>query len=94
MNYNYTEHYRKIKKKIDDNYGTVHLCGNCKYMTRCIREEIQFLNKKSYKKPLMEKLAPFVKSFEVEPLVTYYRDRGFVAVYDCERFEFEGVEGQ
>ena len=91
--YDYAKHYRNMKKIIDDNYGTVHLCGNCVHMTRCIREEIQFLDKKKYKKPLMEKLAPFVKEFEVEPLITYYKDRGFIAVYKCDRYKFEGYEG-
>lgn len=93
MKYNYTEHYRKMKKKIDRNYGEVHLCGNCKHMTRCIRNEIQWLNNKKVKATLMELKAPFVKRFEVEPMPTYGNDRGFVTVYDCERYEFEGYEG-
>lgn len=92
--YDCARQYSKMKKEIEDNYGTVHLCGNCKHMTRCIREEIQFLDKKQYKKPLMEKVAPFVKKFEVEPLVTYYKDRGFIKVYECDRYEFEGVRGR
>ena len=91
--YDYARSYKIMRDKLYERYGETHLCGNCVHMTKCIRNEIQWLNKKSYKKPLMELKAPFVKHFEVEPLVTYYRDRGFVAVYDCERFEFEGYEG-
>lgn len=93
MKYNYVEHYRKLKKKIDDNYGNVHLCGNCEYMTRCIRNVIQVNDNINSKKRLMHKYAKFVKDFSIEPYAPNHRQSGFVAVYDCERYKFEGYEG-
>ena len=92
-NYDYEKHYRKIKKMIDKNYGEMHLCGNCIHMSTCIRNDIQWLGNKDVKEVLMKKKAPFVKLFDVQSLIKRQRDVGFVAVYDCERFCFEGCEG-
>lgn len=83
--------YSKMGDKVYKKYGTEHLCGNCKYTTTCARAKIQCVNNKGIKSYLMETYAPFVKHFEVETLTRNKKDEGFVAVYDCEKFEFHGV---
>lgn len=83
--------YQRMKTMVYKKYGTEHLCGDCIHTTTCKRADIQWLNKKNVKRKLMEKYAPFVKHFEIEPLIRYQKDAGFIAVYDCENFEFHGV---
>lgn len=87
----YERTYKRMKDELYANYGNEHLCGNCIHTTTCKRADIQWLNKKSVKRKLMGKYAPFVKHFEIEPLIRYQKDAGFIAVYDCENFEFHGA---
>ena len=83
--------YGTLKNKVYKKYGTEHLCGNCIHTTTCKRAAIQWINDKKVKRALMEKNAPFVKHFEIEPLVIFQKDAGFLAVYDCDNFEFHGA---
>ena len=84
--------YRRIKREIEENYGAVHLCGNCIHTTKCMRARIQWLNNKEIKKELMIRSAPFVEEFEIESLLRNRHDVGFVAVYKCSKYVFEGVK--
>ena len=90
--YDYARHYKNMCDKLYAKYGTEHLCGSCVHTTTCKRADIQWLNNKNIKRGLMEKIAPFVKHFEIEPMIRYQKDAGFVAVYDCDRFEFDGYK--
>jgi hypothetical protein len=85
--------YQKLRTKVYENYGTEHLCGNCKYMTKCIRNLIQISNDANQKGKLMRRYAPFVLNFAVEKYEEHHKQTGFVAVYDCTKFEFDGYEG-
>jgi hypothetical protein len=90
MSYDYTAKYEKIKKELLEEYGTKHLCGNCKYTTECKRAIIQGIKGIERKKRLVKAILPFVVSFEVEEYIRR-KDDGFIYVYDCDNFEFEGV---
>ena len=92
--FDYAGHYRQLKEKVYEKYGTEHLCGNCVHTTSCRRADIQWLSCKNKKAKLMELNAPFVKDFEIQSLTRDRKDVGFVAVYDCERFEFDGYRGE
>lgn len=81
--------YDRTKKKLLNNYGWVHLCGHCQHMMDCKRMAVQNNPYKRKKEALMKKTAPFVTHFEVEDLLTLPSDRGFVAVYECNNFEYE-----
>lgn len=89
--YDCTSRYESIKKRVLRQYGTEHLCGNCFYTTTCERAIIQGVKNAEKKRKLMHINAPFVTKFEIEE----YRDRhngdGFIKVYECDKFEFEGV---
>ena len=91
MSYDYTSKYEKVKKKIEEEYGTVHLCGNCKYTTKCTRNIIQIGDDAERKGVLMRKYAPFVSKFELQNFDGSHRQTGFVAVYECSKYEFEGA---
>lgn len=82
--------YEKIKNKIIEHYGEYHLCGNCKKMMECERMKVQNMPHKFKKTQLMKEKAPFVTHFEIEDMKTLPSDRGFVAVYECNNFEYEG----
>lgn len=91
MKYDCTTRYEKMKDKLLKEYGTKHLCGECKYTTKCVRNIIQIGNDASKKRELMLKYAPFVTKFAIEHYSKTHRQTGFVAVYECDKFEFEGV---
>lgn len=80
--------YEKIQEKVDKNYGTEHLCGNCRHMMKCERMKIQNLVNKEIKKKLLEKL-DFIKHYELEDLRAVKTDRGFIAIYECDNFAYE-----
>lgn len=82
--------YQRIKDKLYENYGKTHLCGNCVKMTKCVRNIIQMNNSSEKKKRLMSKYACFVTKYKVEPYDKLHKQTGFITVYKCNKFEFDG----
>lgn len=87
--YDYTTLYQGMKGKVYENYGNEHLCGNCKKLTSCVRNVIQVTNDVSRKRKLILKYAPFIRNFAVESMKRSHHEVGFVAVYECDKFEFD-----
>jgi hypothetical protein len=67
------------------------LCGNCKYTTKCTRNIIQIGDDAGRKAILMRRYAPFVTRFEMQNFYGNHKQTGFVAVYECNKYEFEGA---
>jgi hypothetical protein len=90
MKYDCTSKYQRIKNNLLKEYGTKHLCGNCFYTTTCERAIAQGIKNAEKKRRFMIINAPFVTKFEIEKYERNNRD-GFIKVYECNKFEFEGV---
>ena len=91
--YNYQSTYKNIGKIIKENYGKIHLCGNCEHFESCIRFTIQSTKNKEKKERLMLINAPFVTKFSVDKLSESINDIGFITVYECTQFEFIDLGG-
>ncbi len=92
MAYDYDATYEILKNRFMKNYGTVHLCGNCKYTFVCPRMKIQCSNKEKEKTiQLMREHAPFATKINVELYVpkNCNKAKRFVNVYECDKFVFE-----
>lgn len=81
---NYKIIQSKKRKRLIENYGGWHLCGECKYMFKCPRMIIHNgRDNAERKKASMKRYAPFATRFYIEP------DTSFIYVFECEKFEFE-----
>lgn len=87
---NYKINHSKKRKSLIADYGNWHLCGECKHMFECPRMLIQNSRDNSErKKATMKKYVPFATKFYIEPVSRMLKDRGFIYVFECEKFEFE-----
>lgn len=88
---NKVREYKKIKEEIEKNYGKVHLCGDCIHTTECRRARIQGVKSKQLKTQLIAEV-DFIKKYKIVPLLRRHTESGFIKVYDCDRFVFDGYK--
>ena len=86
---NYNINNSRKRKKLLDDYGNWHLCGECKHLFTCPRMVIQNSRESSERKKItMKRYVPFATRIYVEPVSRMSKDRGFIYVFECEKFEF------
>lgn len=92
MAYDYDATYEIVKNKFMKNYGTMHLCGNCKHTFTCPRMKLQCSNKcKAKIEQLMAKYVPFATKVVIEEYIPNHNGKvyRFINVFECDKFVFE-----